>query len=198
MESFAIRPMTWPVLRLFSRNPLVRTSDRVEAAGIALAVSVIIIAAAFAGIIGMNIHDTETQQFVEQARARHTLVATAVDDSQPELSTGTTTSMVYARWQLNGINHADVFGWDYAVKTGDHLRVWVDVDGHRVDPPTPVQRAAADALSVAVVGWLIVVLAAVQVVAAVRAHAVRMREAQWEKDIRCLVDEGGGRSNHHQ
>jgi hypothetical protein len=49
MKSFAIGPTTWPVLRLFSRNPLMRTSDRVEAAVTALAVFLVLVATACAG-----------------------------------------------------------------------------------------------------------------------------------------------------
>jgi hypothetical protein len=41
-------------------------------------------------------------------------------------------------------------------------------------------------------------LAAAQVVCAVRAHANRMRDTQWDRDIRCLVDEDGGRTNRSQ
>jgi hypothetical protein len=62
MESFVIRPTTWPVLRLVSRNPLIRTSDRVEAAVAALAVLLVVVAAACAGVAGTMIHDTETQK----------------------------------------------------------------------------------------------------------------------------------------
>ena len=198
METFVIRPTTWPVLRLFSRNPLIRTSDRLEGAAVALAVILVIFAAACAGIAGTIIHDTETQKFLEQAQTRHTLVASAVADSKPEGSAGATASTVHAQWRLNGINHTGVLGWDYAVKAGESLPIWVDADGNRVDRPTPIERATADAFSAAVVGWLIVVLAIGQVVAAVRAHAIRMRDAQWEKDIRSLVDEGNGRTNHSQ
>ena len=56
MESFVIRPMTWPVLRLFSRNPLIRSCDRIETAVVTLAVSLVVIAAACAGVIGTMIH----------------------------------------------------------------------------------------------------------------------------------------------
>jgi hypothetical protein len=41
MENFVIRPMTWPVLRFFSRSPLMRTTDRVEAVA-ALAVLLVL------------------------------------------------------------------------------------------------------------------------------------------------------------
>jgi hypothetical protein len=197
MESFVIRPTTWPVLRLFSRNPLMRTSDRIEAAVVTLACSVVVIAAACAGAVGTIIHDTESQKFLQQAQTRHAVVATAIDDSKPAASSETTASTVHARWQLNGINHAGVLGWDYAVKADDSLEIWVDGDGRRVDRPTPVERAAADALSAAVVGWLIVVLAAAQVVYVVRAHVNRMRDAQWDREIRYLVDDDG-RTNRSQ
>lgn len=197
MESFAIRPMTWPVLRLFSRNPLMRTSDRIESAVVTLACSVVVIAAVCAGAVGTIIHDTESQKFLQQAQTRHAVVATAIDDSKPAASSETTASTVHARWQLNGINHAGVLGWDYAVKADDSLQIWVDGDGRRVDRPTPVERAAADALSAAVVGWLIVVLAAAQVVYVVRGHVNRMRDAQWDREIRYLVDDDG-RTNRSQ
>ena len=198
MQSFVIRPMTWPVLRLFSRNPLIRSCDRIETAVVTLAGLLVVIAAACAGVIGTMIHDTETQNYLEQARTRHAVVARAVDDSKPAAPAETTASTVHARWQVNGINHADVLGWDYAVKAGDPLEIWVDADGNRVDHPTRVARAAADAFTVAVVGWSIVALAAAQVVATVRAHVNRMRDAQWEREIRSLAEDGGGRTNSSQ
>ena len=198
MESFVIRPTTWQVLRPFSRNPLMRTSDRIEAAVATLAGLLVVVAAACAGVIGTMIHDTETQNYLEQARTRHALVANAVDDSKPAASPETTASTVHARWQVNGLDHADVLDWDYAVKAGEQLQIWVDSDGNRVDQPTPVARADMDALTAAVVGWSIVALAAAQVVCAVRAHANRMRDAQWDREIRCLVDDDGGQSNRSQ
>ena len=93
---------------------------------------------ALAGVIGTIIHDTETQNYLEQARTRHAVVATAVDDSKPAASPETTASTVHARWQVNGLDHADSLGWGYAVKAGDPLQIWVDDDGNRVDQPTGI------------------------------------------------------------
>ena len=50
----------------------------------------------------------------------------------------------------------------------------------------------------AIVGWLIVAVAAALVVATVRAHVNRMRDAQWEREIRSLVEDNGGRTNSSQ
>jgi hypothetical protein len=198
MQSFVIRPSMWPALRLFSRNPLIRTPDRIETAVATLAMLVVVIATACAGVLGTIIHDNQTQKYLQQAQTRHALVATAVADSKPEVSGGTTASTVSARWQVNGISHGDAVDWAHAVKAGEPLPIWVDADGNRVDRPTPVERAAVDALSAAIVGWLIVVLAVAQVVSIVRAHAIRMRDAQWERDIRCLIDDDGDRTNRSQ
>jgi hypothetical protein len=198
MQSFAIRPMTWPVLRLFSRNPLIRTTDRIESAVLALVVFLVVIGTACAGVVGTIIHDNQTQKYLQQTQTRHAVVATAVDDSDTAVSPETGALTVHARWRLNGVEYTDLLGWNNSVKAGDSLKIWVDDHGKRVDRPSPVERAAVDALSAAVVGWLIVVAAAAQVVLVVRAHASRMRDARWERDIRCLVDEDGGRTNRSQ
>ncbi len=198
MESFVIRPLTWPVLRLFSRNPLVRTSDRVEAAVTALAVFLVLVATACAGVIGTMIHDTETQNYLEQARTRHVLAANAVDDSTPTGSAETTAFTVYTRWQVGGINHAGVIASQYAVKAGEQLQIWVDAHGNVVDQPTPIARADKDAWTAALVGWLIVAVAVAHVVAMVHAHVKRMQNAQWDREIRFLVEDDGGRTNSSQ
>ena len=86
----------------------------------------------------------------------------------------------------------------YAVKAGEPLQVWVDADGNPVDQPTPIARADMDAWVAALVGWLIVAVATAHVVAVVRDHVKRMRDAQWEREIRSLVEGDGGRANRSQ
>jgi hypothetical protein len=198
MESFVVRPMTWPGLRLFSRNPLVRACDRIESAVFAFVLLFVIIATACAGVFGTAIYDARAQTYREQAQTRHAVVATAVADSELAVSPETTAFTVQARWRSSGIDHTELLGWNSSVKAGEPLTIWVDDHGNRVEQPSPVERAAVDALLAAAVGWLIVVAAAAQVVVVVRAHAVRMRDAQWERDIRCLVDDDGGRTNRQQ
>ncbi|BBX45870.1 membrane protein [Mycobacterium cookii] len=191
MQSFVVRPMTWPVLRLFNRSPLIRVSDRIEAAAVTLAVMFVVIATACAGAAGTMIHDVQARKYLEQAHSRHAVVARAVQNSEPTPEAGA--FIVNVRWRLNGVEHTDLLGWNKPVTIGAPLDIWVDDNGSRVAPPSPVARAAVDALSTAVVGWFVVVMAIAQVVNAVRAHASRMRDAQWEQDLRGLVD--GGRSN---
>jgi len=202
MQSFVIRPMTWPVLRVFSRNPLIRASDRVEAAVGTLAVVLVVIATACAGVLGTIIHDNRAQKYLQQAQTRHAVVAMAVTDGEPAVSPETTAFTVPAQWRFNGIDHRDLLGWTDPVKVAEPLHIWVDDLGNRVEKPSAVERAAVDALSAAVVGWLIVIAATAQIVVVVRAHASRMRDAQWEREIRLLVeedvDEDDGHTNRSQ
>lgn len=198
MQSFVIRPMTWPVLSLFSRNPLIRVSDRIETAGVALGVLFVVIATACAGAAGTMLHDSQAQKYLEQQQTRHAIVARAFDDSEPAASPEAASYTVLTGWRFNGTNHTELIGWTNFVKAGEPLTIWVDDRGNRVAPPRPVARAAVDALTAAVVGWLIVFVAIAHVVNAVRAHASRMRDAQWEQAIRELVDEDGGRTNRRQ
>lgn len=198
MQSFVIRPMTWPVLRLFSRNPLTQVSDRIETAAVALGALLIVIATACAGVVGTMLHDSQAQKYLEQQQTRHAIVARAFDDSEPTASPEATSYTVLSAWRFNGTNHTEQIGWTNFVKAGDPLNIWVDDRGNRVAPPRPVARAAVDAFSAAVVGWFIVIAAIAHVVNAVRAHASKMRDAQWEQAIRELVDEDGGRTNRPQ
>jgi hypothetical protein len=195
MESKAIRPKTLPVLRLFSRDPLVRASSRMEAALVTLVVSVVVLAAACAGVLGTLTYRAETQSYRDQLQTRHAVVATAVDDSKTVVSPDATAFTVEARWQANGITHTGAIGWDDAVKAGERLQIWVDADGNPVTPPTPNELAGPEAVIAAVAAWFIMVLAAVPVLALVRANASAKRDAQWDKDIRSLVEDGGGRTN---
>jgi hypothetical protein len=197
MDSLVIRRRMRPVLRLFSRDPLVRTSDRIEAAVVTLAAVVVVIAAACAGALAMMVHDARAQMYIEQAKTRHPVVAIAVEDSKKTIAAETTASTVYARWQTNATDHAATLSWDEDVKAGDRLQIWVSADGNRVGQPSPISRAVTDAVSVAIVAWLSVVLAIAGMVSAVRAYASATRDAQWERGIRCLFD-GEGCTNSPQ
>jgi hypothetical protein len=200
MESYVIRRRMWPALRLLRRDPLVRNIDRIEAAVVTMAALAVVIAAACAGALGTIVHDARAQMYIEQAKTRHPVVAIAVEDSKNPITSETsetTASTVYARWQANGTDRAGVLGWDEDVKAGDRLQIWIDADGNRVSEPSPTSRAVTDAVSVAIVAWLSVVLAVTGVVCAMRTHTSGTRDAQWEHEIRCLFD-GEGCTNSPQ
>ncbi|MGH3632769.1 Rv1733c family protein [Mycobacterium sp.] len=190
--------MTWPALRALSRNPLIRASDRIESFVVVLAAVAVLVATACAGVLGTMVYGARTQMYAEQLQTRHVVVAIATEDSKISTLSQAVVTTVYARWQINGTADAAELIWDKPVKAGDPLQIWVDNDGNRVGPPSPVSRAATDAVTAAIVAWLSAILTVAAVVSAVRTRTRRMREAQWDRDIRCLVDDNGGHTNRTQ
>jgi len=195
MDSFAIRPETWPVLRIFNRSPLMRASDRIEAAIVPLAALLVVVAAACAGVLGTFVYEAEKQQYLGESAARHTVVATALHDSTPGVRPSSSDSTVLARWRTNGVDHVESIGLDYPIKATDSVSIWVDADGNQVHAPTPVTQAAKNAVNIAFVAWWVMVLAVTQIAGMIRARIACSRDMQWERDIRDLVDDETGRTN---
>ena len=186
----------WWVLRACGRNPLVRGTDRVELLIIALGIFVVVVAAACAGALGTAVHDARSRVYVAQAQTRHAVTAIATEDSTLVLRVDdSTATRVNARWQDNGTEHTGSLNWDHAVKTGDPLTIWVDGNGDRVDAPAPTSQAGADAVGVAYAAWQTVAVTVIGLVCWGRRRLDRRRDSAWERDIRCLIDDDGGRTN---
>lgn len=195
MDSFVVRPETWPVLRIFNRSPLMRASDRIEAAIVPVAALLVILAAACTGVLGTFVYEAEKQQYLVEAAARHTIVATSLEDSTAGVRASSSDSTVRARWRTRGVEHVESIGSDYPIKAADSVSIWVDAEGNKVDAPIPVTQAARNAVDIAFLAWWVTVLAVIQIVSMIRAHVARSRDMQWERDIQGLVDEENGRPN---
>jgi hypothetical protein len=186
----------WWVLRACRRNPLVRGVDRLELLIVALGILAAMVAAACAGALGTAVHDARSRVYIAQAQTRHIVTASATDDSTIVLRVDDqAATRVNARWQVNRIEHTGSLNWDHAVKTGDPLAIWVDRNGNRVDAPAPISQAGVDAVGVAYVAWQTVVLAVAGLVWWGRSRLDRRRDSAWERDIRRLIDDDGGRTN---
>jgi hypothetical protein len=183
----------WRVLRACGRrNPLVRTSDRIELLIIALGVLISLVATAFAGALGTAVHDARSHVYLAEAQTRHTVIATAIADSTTALGVrDNAVARVDARWQVDGAEHTDGFTIDGLVKTGDPLTIWVDRDGNRVDAPTPTSQAGVDAVGVAWAAWQTVIFTLTGLVCWGRSVLDRRRMSGWERDLRSLVYGGG-------
>jgi hypothetical protein len=193
----------WWILRAFGRrNPLVRTIDRVELFVIALGILIALVATACAGALGTAVHEERSRTYLAEAQTRHTVMATAADDSTTVSATDRNApgsqatrnwvTSVNARWQINGIQHTDGFTVDKPVKAGEPLTIWVDGKGNRVEAPTPTSQAGADAIGAAYAVWQTAVLAVIGSVCWTRSRLDRRRFAGWERDLRRLVYDGDG------
>jgi hypothetical protein len=172
----------WWLLRACSRNPLVRSIDRLELLIMALGFVAVLVAAACAGALGTAVFDARSHVYIAQAQTRHTVTGAAIEDSAA--------TRVDARWQART-------GWhrDRTVKTGDLLTTWVDRDGNPVEAPAPTSRAGVEAVGVALAAWQTATIVVAGWVWWTHSHLDRRRDAAWERDIESLIDDDGGRTN---
>jgi hypothetical protein len=186
----------WWVLRACGRNPLVRSVDRIELLIVVFGIVVALVCAASAGALGTAVHDARSRVYTAQARTRHVVTARATDNSVIGTSVDdSAAARANIRWQANGTVHTGSLEVDHAVKLGDPLAIWVDGSGNLVDAPAPASQAAVDAVAVVYVALQAVILIVTVLVYAGRSHLDRRRDSAWERDIRCLIDDDGGRTN---
>ncbi len=193
MDTFTLRLPRWPILlRLLGRDPLVRTTDRIEALVLVLAVVVSLLSAPIAAAVGTAVYDSSRHIYAEHAHTRHTVNATVTDVpvSQQILRTGTTT--VSARWTVAGTEHTGAVKAQSTTKPGDTIEIWVDNNGAQVPAPTPTTRAAAEAAVGALVLWIIVAAFAATLFTVTQAACDRIRFAGWQHDLDTLVGNGDG------
>lgn len=181
--------------RMFDRNPLVRTSDRIESVATALAVTIVMLAAAVSLAVGTSVRDSHAQTYAEQARTRHAVIATATADSRADTSYGAVVSIAQAKWNVDGIERTGEFEWPESLAAGQQIQIWVDQDGQRVREPAPQGQASMDAVMVAGSLWLGVVMVAMCLVRLLRGRLDRRRYAQWDQELHHLCDNDGGRAS---
>ena len=169
---FVARLPRWSIA-LFGRNPLVRTSDWVEALVLVLTVFVSLLAVPIACAVGTAVHDSHQQLYAQQAQSHHNVTATVTDNNAAQQDSPTNRITLRDRWSGAGVNN----------------------DGSTADTPTSSTRAAVDAVRAAVTTWLTVATAAAVPFAVTRIVLKRVRNKAWQLGIDELVG-GGGHTRH--
>jgi hypothetical protein len=192
METFTVDPRCWRIGRIFGRNPLLRRADRIEALVTLAALVVSLIAIPVTGVVGATTHDARERIYAQEARERHTVVATVAYTGVDRARR----TYVQARWPAAAGERTGPLELSTAAKVGDRTEIWVDKDGNLAGPPTPTWHAVGDAVAAAEATLLIVGIAMASLLAGAHSRLDRARDTQWEREIRCL-QEDGGRTNQH-
>lgn len=192
METFVLDPRCWRIGRIVGRNPLLRGADRVEAVVVLVALVASLVAIPVAGVLAATVYGIQKTEYIQQAHERHTVTATVTSAGND----GAATTAVHARWPVGAGERSAMLRLTVAGKPGEHLEIWVDKDGNPVAPPTPTWHAVSDAIATALATLLIVGLWLTFLVTRVGSRLDRARDAQWERELRCL-QEDGGRTNQH-
>ncbi len=197
IDTFTVRLPRWPILlRLSGHDPLVRTTDRIEALMLVLAVVVSLLCAPIAAAVATEVHDSNRQLYAEQARSRHFVTATISGDPAVQQDLRIITMTAPARWSVAGAEQTGTVTVPSTAKPGDPIEIWVDDNGAQVPAPSPTSRAAVEAVAAAIAIWVTVIAAAATLVAVTRAVCDRIRFAGWQHDLDGLVGHGGGHATN--
>ena len=192
METFTLDPRCWGIARIFGRNPLLRRADRIEALVMVVALIVSLIAIPVAVAAAAVVYGARDSRYTREAHERHTVVATVSETGID----GSDATVVQARWPVAAGGRTGPVQLITGANVGNRTEIWVDKDGNPVGRPTPTQQALVDAVATAEATLLIVGVAMTSLVVGVRSRLDRARDAQWEREISCL-QEDGGRTNQH-
>ncbi len=195
MQTFTIGLGRGWWVRLLGRNPLVRSSDRIEVMVLSLAVLLTVVAVPVAGAIGTFVYDAHARVYAEEAQIRHQVTATAIEDGTVVMQPTSLSFTARATWSAAGRDHSDIVMWSDQVKAGDQQSIWVNADGAKVGPPSSSSDAAADAVAIAINVWLGVAAASAGLVYVVRRGLDHRRYAQWDRELNASRD-NDGRTNH--
>lgn len=196
MQTFTFRLGHGWYRRAFDRNPLLRTTDRIESAALLFAIVSLLVVGAIAGALGTAVQDSREQLYAEQQRTRHTVTATATQDSRVETSYGSVVSVATAQWNADGITHTEQFEWPEALKAGQQISIWVDGEGRRSHAaPAPLSQATIDGVMVAVVLMMAVLGTLAGLFHLLRVRLDRRRYAGWDRALEELAGDDSGRTN---
>lgn len=186
MASFTVPLPRRLFVRLFGRNPLIRTTDRVEALILVLVVAVSLIAVPVSAAVGTAVHDSRSRAYAEEVQTRRPVTATVTGDSHPHRNLESPTVTVPARWFAAGAERTGDVTAPLTVKLGDDIEIWVDDAGLPV--ARPINTARNDALAFAAATWWAVSLLAVALFGHVRITLDRLRYDRWQQSFDRLVE----------
>jgi hypothetical protein len=140
------------------------------------------------------VYESRANRYAEHTQTRHTVAATAIEDSTIVATRHDEMSRVNVRWLVNGVEQLGSVDLVYETNAGDQLDVWVDASGDLVAAPTPTWRAGVDAM-LAGAGTLFIAMVGVAGLSLlVRWWLTQRRHSSWDREWRALVSDGGGRT----
>ncbi|MXP21710.1 hypothetical protein GIY30_10160 [Gordonia sp. HNM0687] len=188
-----LTPRRWPIARLLSRNPLVRSTDRIEALTLCLAAALALVAIPLSVLVHDEVSAAQTAAMERQAQTIHSVQATAVDDASAIVTETGGGAIVTARWTYNAVPHTgSVNVVDGSINAGERFDLWVDQRGEATRGPLTAAEAAMGSVLTAIAFYLAVLALTTLLVVAARAVLRRFRHRAWDIDLALLTGSGGG------
>lgn len=192
MQTFTLRFGLWN--RLSPGNPLVRGTDRIEAAATILVVLLVLLAVPVAGAIGTAVYDDLGRTFAAERPSRHEVDAVAVRSNDVVSQASERPHLTEIRWEFAGTTHTDEIRTG-EMEAGERLTVWVDGFGNRAPPVPTDEDVAAQAVIAALAFWAAVAGSATAAWVLLRMRLDRLRFRAWDSELDDLADNGGRTNN---
>lgn len=185
MDTFTVRLPRGLIVRLFGRNPLVRTADRVEALIVVLAFVVSMLALPVAATVGTAVYESRSRVYAEQAQTRQKVTATVTGESDARRNLSSPTATAPGRWFVAGTEHTGMVVVPRAAKPGERVDIWVDEQGSPVGKPA--LSALDEAVATGAALWFGVVIVAGALVGLTHNVADQKRHTGWQRDFDRMV-----------
>jgi hypothetical protein len=193
-----VAPFWLRSLVCFSRSPLVRRTDRLEAGARLMASILALLLIAPAAAFGTSVYDQQRQLAARQSAEWHTVAAIAVESSIAVSRFTAVGFRSHARWRAGGADHNAWFVGPQNLRSGDPTSVWVNNRGEYVGPPQTRDQVSAAAFGAAALMWLGLTGFLYLVVQVVHWWVDRKRYAGWAAEWQELDRDGRGRSDRHR
>lgn len=195
VTSFALRLRRQ--LCALGRNPLVRTSDRIES----LAFLAVLVAALFAipvaGQAGDLTYDTSMRTVNEQALNRHAVNATVIEGSTGMPADFESSAYVRVQWREGAQVRTEQVVSPATIEAGSPLTIWLDKEGRVVAAPLTEVDARVNAVGVSWTVWVTAVVFSSLAALAIRRGLDRSRARHWERELQLLAHNDDGWANRH-
>ncbi|MCG7592626.1 hypothetical protein [Mycobacterium sp. PSTR-4-N] len=176
--------------RLAGVNPLIRTTDRWEAALLSAVVAVAIATIPVAGAVGTATYDRLSRTYTAERAVRQEITATARADSREVPQAYGSAHVTSVAWSHDGVAHTDDIDTP-RLRAGDEVPLWVDGDGNRSARVPSDTDAAVQAVVTALGLWIALAGVAAAAYSAARMTFNSMRFAAWDRELDDLADNGG-------
>ena len=181
--------LRWWRLAPWSRNPLMRGTDRVDSVVAAVLIAFVLIVVPFAAAFGTVTYTGLAERSHAELQTRHAQSAVLVEDPRPVVVADAhsrspdTQDRATAQWTApdGTLRSTDV---QTAPRThrGDTVTVWVDTNGNIVAEPRSGMQNAAIAVSAALSVWAGAAVGALLLYSGVRWISGRSRMRQWDRE----------------
>lgn len=177
------------------RNPLARTSDRIEAALLCTVVLGLLIAVPLALFTGSRTYENQLAVAEQQQTSRHQVTATLIDDAPTPVPategafSTSGSSGVRAEWTYNGGEpKTGLVAAEPGTPAGTTIPVWLNEAGDPAPAPITSTDAATTGVLAGVFAWLVTGLVLIGAYWLTRLVLDRRRAARWEDEWATLGD----------